>query len=863
MLKKTVFAVLFLSFLNTFGQKTATPEDRIYEAVDLLVASPSVENIEKAKKAELYFWKQKVVKTKSELLSIVILNCNKGYYENQFGKTNQAIKSYEKAWLLFQKNKLTHYDIIEYCLKPLGNLYTITADYDSAENTIKQYYFMANHQQEYNQHKTAAILNLSNVYESSGKNNLAISLLENTLQTENLPTAQKGILWNNLGTNYMVLSNFGQAKKALEISINYLKNQESESIVLSNAYRNLATVYSKEKQYDLAQKNFDIAKKLFLQVKMQEPRQLAKLYLEEATLWYEQKNLKEALKILQQVFKIILPNYSQTTVALPSKESVYADTVLLDAFDLSALVYIDQKNYAKALQCYDLSFYIEDLFQSLLVYENSKIINTLRNRNRTEKCLALYQSLGIKEPYSDYFERAFLLSEKTKATVLKDYTTSAHSVAEKNILESIQACQTDILREQQKADRADIDFINETIKKQNQYVLSLKKWQNNTLSIKASSLDLKKLYAKLDQENTSMFSYFSGLNAIYYFKIENGNIAMESIESTKETNRATAAFLDFFKDADAIAKNPIVYNRLGNFLFTSFGLSRVYKKNNLLIIPDGLLNFVPFEALITERSNHQTAVSKFKYLVYDRKIAYSNAASFYVNAEPITLEKPTVLGVFPIFENTALELTFSKEEMEAIQQHFSGHYLEKNKATFQKFKNEVRHFSILHLSTHATAGNIVEPASIRFYDQDVLYSELYYLNIQPKLVVLSACETGLGKLYKGEGAMSIARGFQVSGAQNLLFSLWKVNDYTTSKLMDNFYENIQNGLSFSDANHKSKIQFLNDPSISNTKKSPYYWAPFVYYGTIEKTNESKLWLWALGLLSVGMMGFIFWKKFKK
>jgi CHAT domain-containing protein len=54
---------------------------------------------------------------------------------------------------------------------------------------------------------------------------------------------------------------------------------------------------------------------------------------------------------------------------------------------------------------------------------------------------------------------------------------------------------------------------------------------------------------------------------------------------------------------------------------------------------------------------------------------------------------------------------------------------------------------------------------------------LYTLNINPDLVVLSACETGIGKLYKSEGAMSIARGFQFAGAQNLLFSLWKVNDY--------------------------------------------------------------------------------------
>ena len=65
------------------------------------------------------------------------------------------------------------------------------------------------------------------------------------------------------------------------------------------------------------------------------------------------------------------------------------------------------------------------------------------------------------------------------------------------------------------------------------------------------------------------------------------------------------------------------------------------------------------------------------------------------------------------------------------------------------------------------------------------------MNINSHLVVLSACETGIGKLYKSEGAMSIARGFQFAGAQNLLFSLCKVNDYTTSVFMDLFYKNIK------------------------------------------------------------------------
>jgi CHAT domain-containing protein len=219
-----------------------------------------------------------------------------------------------------------------------------------------------------------------------------------------------------------------------------------------------------------------------------------------------------------------------------------------------------------------------------------------------------------------------------------------------------------------------------------------------------------------------------------------------------------------------------------------------------------------------------------------------------LNAIPFKHDKETILGVFPVFENSTLELAFSKKEMQSIKKNFKGTYLEKQNATFKNFSSNATNFSILHLSTHASSGDVIEPASIRFYEQEILYSELYHLNINPDLVVLSACETGIGKLYNAEGAMSVARGFQFAGAQNLLFSLWKVNDYTTSVLMANFYKNIKNGKSYFDANHQAKLDFLKSSRIPNAKKSPYYWSAFVYYGTLESKESTNFFLW----ISIGV-----------
>ena len=180
---KLYYFFFFFITLILFAQNTISQEDKIYSAIDIFVAHPSAKALQNLSKTEADFWKNTAPKTKDELLAIVVLNCNKAYYENQFGKTEKAIASYEKAWQIYQNKQLTNYDIIEYCLKPLGNLYTVLGDYDSAENTIKQYFFIINTTKNYPdaaKQKFAAILNLSNVYQSSGKISLAIALLEGT-----------------------------------------------------------------------------------------------------------------------------------------------------------------------------------------------------------------------------------------------------------------------------------------------------------------------------------------------------------------------------------------------------------------------------------------------------------------------------------------------------------------------------------------------------------------------------------------------------------------------------------------------------------------------------------------------------------
>lgn len=845
---KKITLLFFISQLAFSQNQSISLEDKIYTAIDTFVAHPNAKSLHNLEELEATFQP----KSKPELLALVILKCNKAYYENQFGWTNKAISSYEKAWQLFQKNKLTNYDIVASCLQPLGNLYTQIGDYDNAENTIKQYFFIANAEKNQEQ-KYAAILNLSNVYQNTGRIVEAISLLEKTLQSEKLNAVQKGNLWNNLGANYFFQQQFSLAKKAFQNSIQLLKNDSYQSKTLSNAYRNLAKMEVKEKHFELAKEWMEQSRDLFFKNPIIEPRHQAQLYYDMALIDFQSSHFDESQINLKAVFEVLIPNYAVTKSALPKKNTLYAETVLLDALDLQAELFLTQNLPKKALESYQLAFHIEDLFQAMLVYENSKIISQIRNRNRTEKCLAIYYSLFQKERKAKYLEAAFLLAEQTKSVVLKQSISELknRSREEKLIVEQLQNWTTFIVKEQQKLDDANISNINKAIQKQNELMLLLKS-KRAKKSKSSKEFDIAELHSKLGKDKAILVEYFAGKEHLYVFTIEKKSIQLRVIAEQFSENSVIRKFLSFYKDANAIVENPTAFNHQANIVFHHLQLPKSKSSKNLIVIPDGILNFLPFEALITKRSS-TTNFAKMNFLLNDFNIGYNNSADLYLNSMPFQQQKESVLGIFPVFEKTNLELAFSKKEKQQIQSYFKGMYLENQKATFQNFKKNVVNHPIIHLSTHASSGDIYEPASIRFYDQEVLYSELYHLEMQPDLVVLSACETGIGKLYQAEGAMSVARGFQLAGAQNLLFSLWKVNDYTTSVLMDKFYSNVKKGNSYFESTHQAKLDYLKDESIPNAKKSPYYWSAFVYYGTLENKTSSNYWIWisvAIGVIMV-------------
>src|SRR6185436_4310591 len=147
---------------------------------------------------------------------------------------------------------------------------------------------------------------------------------------------------------------------------------------------------------------------------------------------------------------------------------------------------------------------------------------------------------------------------------------------------------------------------------------------------------------------------------------------------------------------------------------------------------------------------------------------------------------------------------------------------------------ELSHYKYIHLATHGVVNDEFPELSALLLAQDstaeedgILYSgEIYGLEWNAELVTLSACETGLGKIAEGEGILGLTRGFIYAGAKNLMVSLWRVSDASTSRLMIEFYNHLLTGKTKPDALKKAKLKLLRSKEFHH----PYYWAPFVLIG---------------------------------
>jgi len=280
---------------------------------------------------------------------------------------------------------------------------------------------------------------------------------------------------------------------------------------------------------------------------------------------------------------------------------------------------------------------------------------------------------------------------------------------------------------------------------------------------------------------------------------------------------------------------------------------RLAGAEQLVIVPDGFLFEVPFEAFLAQKPSSEADWRDLPYLARSFETVYSPSASIF--SKMSKARKKAKYGVElvafgdPDFSHFSRgpavglgELPYSRSEVERI-----GSLLDDGKkriflgtdASESHLKSTLRSGRaprILHLATHGLVDRAEPEASSVVLAPDTSAGEDGYLHaleilslpLDAGLVVLSACESAQGQVGRGEGVVGLSRAFIASGSRGVVASLWAVSDESTSELMATFYtEMLGRKRPASGALKAARLSLIENPERAH----PFYWSPFVLIGT--------------------------------
>jgi CHAT domain-containing protein len=302
----------------------------------------------------------------------------------------------------------------------------------------------------------------------------------------------------------------------------------------------------------------------------------------------------------------------------------------------------------------------------------------------------------------------------------------------------------------------------------------------------------------------------------------------------------------------------------------------VHLPENLIVIPDGALSYVPFEALLSEMPADPQQFKRHHYLLRDYRIQYGYSATQLADLqEQDTQTAPkTLLAVAPDFKNNPYglkPLQHNRKEAQAVCKMLDGDLLDRQEATMSAFVRDAGEYRILLLSTHGQASSAAGDLSYLAFStpQDTqsgafLYvRDLYLQRFPAELVVLSACETSVGEYRLGEGVISLAKGFFHAGARSIVATLWSVDDAKNAKLIRLFFDCLRTGIRKDEALREAKLRFLDE--VSQDEAHPVFWAAAVANGDMKGMDLSGPgvgWWWLAGALVALGLGIWGWRKGK-
>lgn len=659
--------------------------------------------------------------------------------------------------------------------------------------------------------------------------------IQNYLQTIKIynyfgMTEELAIAQNNLAVSYQKNNQKQKSFKILNKALNNAQEINSKEII-TQSYNNLGEYYISINDYSTALSNFQNSIKTLLP-EFEPANDFINPLKRDVLLSINRVDLLTCLGDKAKTLHLISqskkdPKYLSAALELYELGDVVIDQLRQDHQDQKTKLFWRKEAipfYEKAIElCYEM----QDVEKAFFFFEKSKAILLLESL-QTSDALALV-------PDSLKNQLLFLQKDQLKTKELLE-NTAANDVSREKIIKELLGIQSAI------------EFEIEKLGKK------YPKFYEVKFGTKVLSLEEAK------SEKTALH-FFYGEKNIYAITINSHNTNFYKLGSTESIEKEIRSLLSFFEKSSSIENAPQDFLQQSKKIYDILIAPLSFEKGEeLIIFPDGALAYLPFEALVKDASNE---IATANYLIKNHLIQYGYSATIFskLNKKAEQSTENSIFAFAPFADGSSHEsyapLTYSQDELGAISQQIEGVFLKNKEATKQRFLEEKNNYSVLHLSTHAFSSATENKPHIVFADTLLFLSELYGLDIQADLVVLSACQSNIGKLSPGEGVMSLGRGFSFAGAKSLVSSLWNVNAGSTSSILSNFYHKLQNKTNKYESLHHAKIAYLKNENIPSYEKSPYYWAGLVYYGDhgnimLQKKSDKKFYF----LLFFGILCFV-------
>jgi CHAT domain-containing protein len=498
----------------------------------------------------------------------------------------------------------------------------------------------------------------------------------------------------------------------------------------------------------------------------------------------------------------------------------------------------------------------QDLSMSLENYKlTNRLIDTVRNRYSDKD-----YKLLITGNYSDLLKEAipvaiaandpasaFTFAEKSKAQLLlfslmeskaKHFNIPDSAVSKENDLKSTYLiCNNNY--EQDINNKSLQSASVEAERNHKSYIKYLEKEYPNYFEMKYSSKtsSVSEIQEILDGK-TAIIEYINTDTVLYAFVITK-NI-FKALTISKDTMDAAISTYTKIILQD---KQPNIFLPQSMYLYNKlFGpirekIPEIFSDTSfkLVIIPDDSLYLLPFETLVTDNKN-STDYSKMNYLILNHDISYHYSSTLWVESTTtVNNAKEKFAGFAPVFhDSNVTEIGNSDKIVNAIANKFNdpeGAYCYKD-ASKENFINSISDQKYILTITHAFyKKDAPQNSGILFSGTnnttDILLSgEMYNLKINADLVFLAACETGVGKIFKGEGLMANTRGFLYNGTPNVIYSLWQIPPEPTLILVNDFFTYMIDGYSYSRSLRNAKINMIKN--MVNSR--PYKWSGLILLG---------------------------------